>query len=188
MSNETEVWGVLNSEMVRNKSEKKGNFDYLSWANAWSLASKHYKVKRKIYENAEGWNYHTDGRSCWVKVGLIIKDNEHIEYMPIKNHNNGAMQLSKVSSVDVNKAIQRATSKALAMHGLGIELYNKDKEPKVQVQKSEDKITLYRGCENWKTTVEAMKKADWSKGQIENKYNISNEEFKNLIEDAKSGK
>lgn len=34
-----------------------------------------------IYENTEGWNYHTDGKTCWVKTGVTIEGLEHIEYL-----------------------------------------------------------------------------------------------------------
>ena len=48
---------------VKDKVEKKGNFDYLSWANAWSLIKLKYpKAQRNVYEDPHtGLNFFTDG-------------------------------------------------------------------------------------------------------------------------------
>ena len=77
-----------------------------------------------VYENPEGWNYFTDGRTCWVKTGVTIVDGEQsvemIEYLPIMNFANKSIPLKDVTSYDVNKAIQRSLTKACARHGLGL--------------------------------------------------------------------
>ena len=54
----------LNAVNVSGKTEKKGNLTYLSWAWAWGELKKiHPDATYKIYENADGWNYHTDGKT-----------------------------------------------------------------------------------------------------------------------------
>lgn len=54
----------LNSINVQDKIEKKGNLSYLSWAYAWAEVKKrHPDATYTIYENTDGWNYHTDGRT-----------------------------------------------------------------------------------------------------------------------------
>ncbi len=76
-----------------------------------------------IYENSEGWNYHTDGRTCWVKTGVTIEGVEHIEELPVMDYKNKSIALDNVTSYDVNKAIQRSLTKACARHGLGLYIY-----------------------------------------------------------------
>ena len=114
----------LNSINVNDKTEKKGNLTYLSWAWAWGEVKKLFPdTTYTIYENADGLNYHTDGKTCWVKTGVTINGLEHIEYLPVMNFKNESLPLAKVTSFDVNKAIQRSLTKALARHGLGLYIY-----------------------------------------------------------------
>jgi RecB family exonuclease len=68
-------------------------------------------------------NYHTDGRTCWVKTGVTINGLEHIEYLPVMDYKNNSIPLAKVTSTDVNKSIQRSLTKACARHGLGLYIY-----------------------------------------------------------------
>ena len=69
---------------VSGKTEKKGSLTYLSWAHAWAYAKKLYPdLKRTVYEDINGHNYHNDGKSAWVKVGVSINDVEYIDYLPI---------------------------------------------------------------------------------------------------------
>lgn len=114
----------LNSINVNDKTEKKGNLTYLSWAWAWGEVKKLFPdTTYTIYENADGLNYHTDGKTCWVKTGVTINGLEHIEYLPVMDLKNKSLPLAEVTSFDVNKAIQRSLTKALARHGLGLYIY-----------------------------------------------------------------
>ena len=63
----------LNKINVNDRVEKKGSLKYLSWPYAWGELKKRYpSATFTIYENAQGWNYHTDGRTCWVKTGVTV--------------------------------------------------------------------------------------------------------------------
>lgn len=121
---EKSVFMTLNEINVNDKTEQKNGLTYLSWAWAWGEVKKHFPdAQYKIYENAEGWNYFTDGRTCWVKTGVIIQGLEHIEYLPVMDYRNKSILLSDVTSFDVNKAIQRSLTKACARHGIGLYIY-----------------------------------------------------------------
>lgn len=109
---------------VSKKTEKKGGLTYLSWAWAWAELKKlHPDAEYTVYENADGWNYHTDGRTCWVKTGVKVENVEHIEYLPVMDFKNKSIPLELVTSFDVNKAIQRSLTKAIGRHGLGLYIY-----------------------------------------------------------------
>jgi len=42
----------LSAINVKGMAEKKGNFNYLSWANAWALIKEQYpQLKRKVYKS-----------------------------------------------------------------------------------------------------------------------------------------
>lgn len=118
------VFSTLNGINVNEHTEKKGKLTYLSWAWAWAEVKKAYPdATYTIYENAEGWNYHTDGRTAWVKTGVTIEGIEHIEYLPVMDFKNESVPLERLTSFDVNKAIQRSLTKACARHGLGLYIY-----------------------------------------------------------------
>ncbi len=114
----------LNAINVNDKTEKKNGLTYLSWAWAWAEVKKvDPAANYTIYENAQGWNYFTDGRTCWVKTGVTVDGIEHIECLPVMNYRNESISADKVTSFEVNKAIQRSLTKACARHGLGLYIY-----------------------------------------------------------------
>ena len=124
MEEKKSTFAVLNPINCNDKTEKKNGLTYLSWAWAWGIAKTYFPdANYTIYENADGWNYHTDGRTCWVKTGVTIGGQEHIEYLPVMDTRNRSIPLDSVTSFDVNKAIQRSLTKALARHGLGLYIY-----------------------------------------------------------------
>ena len=115
---------ILNAINVNEHTEKKNGLTYLSWAWAWQEVKKAFpEATYTIYENADGWNYFTDGKTCWVKTGVTIEGLEHIEYLPVMAYNNKSISAEAVTSFDVNKAIQRSLTKACARHGLGLYIY-----------------------------------------------------------------
>lgn len=125
----------LNAINVNGKTEQKGKLTYLSWAWAWGEVKKlHPDATYIIYENADGWNYHTDGRTCWVKTGVIVNGIEHIEYLPVMDHQNRSIPLERVDSFAVNKTIQRSLTKAVARHGLGLYIYAGEDLPEAEAK------------------------------------------------------
>ena len=124
MGTKKSVFETLNAINVNERIEKKGQLTYLSWSFAWSEVKKAYPLTTyKVYENVNGLNYHTDNMSARVKVSVTIEEIEHIEYLPIMDFRNKSIQLPSLTSMDVNKAIQRALTKAIARHGLGLYIY-----------------------------------------------------------------
>ena len=149
------VYSTLSQTSVREKIERKGNLDYLSWANAWHMLKTAYpNAQRKVYEHEHtGFNYFTDGRTAYVKVGIIVNDLEHIDYLPVMDFRNNALPIDKVTATDVNKTIQRSTAKAIAMHGLGLSLWTGEDVPVAvdvaQTPQESSLIELTKGSENW---------------------------------------
>lgn len=146
---------TLNSINVNDKTESKNGLTYLSWAWAWGELKKLFPGSfYTIYENKDGLFYHTDGKTAWVKTGVTVvfdlvrtgaesapvhHEIEHIEYLPVMDFKNRSIPLEQVTSFDVNKAIQRSLTKAVARHGLGLYIYagedlpedEKGKEPEL---------------------------------------------------------
>lgn len=124
MAEEKNYFTELNAIDVSEKIEKKNGLSYLSWPWAWGELKKRYSdATYKVYENSQEWNYFHDGRTCWVKVGVTVNGIEHVELLPVMDYKNKSIPLERVTSFDVNKAIQRALTKAVARHGLGLYIY-----------------------------------------------------------------
>ena len=148
------IFNTLSGVSIAGKTERKGNLDYLSWASAWSLLKKHYpNAQRVVYEDPHtGLNFFTDGRTAYVKVGIIVDGLEHIDYLPIMDFRNAAISVDKITSFEVNKTIQRSTAKAIALHGLGLSLWIgedvADAAPAIQPT-APAKIALKVDDDNW---------------------------------------
>lgn len=144
---------------IKGKVEKKGSQSYLSWATAWSLAKAEYPtLQRVVYEDPlTGLNYFTDHKSAYVKVGIIIDGLEHIDYLPVMSYNNKSIKIEDVTSMDVNKTIQRSTVKALALQGLGLQMWvNEDLIDTVKPSKptaTATKVALNVSDANWDNVV-----------------------------------
>lgn len=133
MEQKASVFETLNAVNVNGHTEKKNNLTYLSWAWAWAEIKKAFpEAFYTIYENKDGWNYHTDGRTAWVKTGVTIDGIENIEYLPVMDFKNKSIPLEQITSFDVNKAIQRSLTKACARHGLGLYIYAGEDLPEAE--------------------------------------------------------
>jgi hypothetical protein len=152
----------LYSISVKDKIEKKNGLSYLSWALAWAeLKKKHPNAYYTIYERADGRIYWDDGKTAWVKTGVTVPIKpfaygieqqgaernikthmEHIEYLPIMDLYNKSIPIDNITSVNVNKAIQRSLTKASARHGLGLYIYAGEDLPEVDNNINEKVILI----------------------------------------------
>jgi hypothetical protein len=158
-------FSVLNNINVNDKTEKKNGLTYLSWAWAWGEVKKLFPdATYTIYENAAGWNYHTDGKTCWVKTGVTVNGIEHIEYLPVMDFRNASIPADKVTSFDVNKAIQRSLTKAVARHGLGLYVYAGEDLP--EEEKANEPVYVCEACGNQITSTKKRDGETWSAADI----------------------
>ena len=155
---ENKTFKQLNSINVNDKVKSKMNLNYLSWSYAWGELLNNYPdafmtvytrsietVETTVQEDKENGitktttakstqeiPYFSDGRSCFVKVGVTVSGVEYIEYYPIMGLKNDAIRASSVTMTDVNKAMQRAFVKACARHGLGLYIYAGEDLPEAE--------------------------------------------------------
>lgn len=182
------IYNTLQAIDVSSFIEKKGHNDYLPWARAWSLLKQNYpNAQRIIYESEHtGLNYFTDGRWAYVKVGIVVEEQEHIDMLCVMDHRNNSIPIDKVNSFEVNKTIQRATVKAIAMHGLGLSLWLKEDTSVASSKAKEapskplvnERISLEVDDKNWakvlKFVIEQKDKGlPWILEQLRTKYKVS---------------
>ena len=145
------VFETLNSVNVNHMIEKKNNLTYLSWAAAWETTLKYYpEANYEIHETPNGMFYHTDGMTCWVKTGVTIEGIERIEYLPVMDFRNKSIPVNAVTSIDVNKAIQRSLTKAIARHGLGLYIYKGEDLPS---EPTKEEVKAMKFVKNAKASV-----------------------------------
>ena len=112
---------------VNEHTEKKNGLTYLSWAWAWAEALK--------ADPTATFNVHTFGDKpymdvngtgmVWVTVTLFGMPRTCM--LPVMNHRNQPIQ--SPDAFQVNTAIMRCMTKALALHGLGLYIYSGDDLP-----------------------------------------------------------
>ena len=181
------VYNNLKAIDVRPKAEKKGRADYLSWAHAWDMLKSNYpQAQRIIYEQPEtGLNYFTDGKTAYVKVGIVVNDLEHIDMLPVMDNRNKSITIDKICSFEVNKTIQRSTAKAIAMHGLGLSLWTGEDIPS-QPSEAKDAPSKSSGSSSEPTRI-SLDVDDDNWGKVL-KYVVENkgEGFDNLLKQLRT--
>ena len=126
-------------QKVKCNTETKNNLLYVTWAEAWEKLKEIYPESNYIvYESESGMPYFYDNTGGFVKVGVTVSNIKHIVYLPIMDYANDPMKTKEYdiprkdgtkktvkvfTSFNINTAIQRALTKAIAMHGLGIRIY-----------------------------------------------------------------
>lgn len=133
LSEEKNFFKRLNEINVNEHTETKNGLTYLSWMWAWQTLKLLYPESYStVYKPENGNNYWTDGRTCWVETGVTLVyyndegercEIENREMLPVMDFKNRSIPADSVTSMDVNKAIQRSITKAIARHGLGAYIY-----------------------------------------------------------------
>ena len=126
-SKSTSVFERLSQIDVSNMTEKKGNFTYLSWTHAWKAVKDNYPnavFLKTVYTDNQNnqlpFMRDTKGNT-WVGVSVTIDGTTLKEVFPVLDNRNKAIQFPDAFAV--NTAHQRCLTKALAYHGLGINVY-----------------------------------------------------------------
>lgn len=179
------VFETLNNINLKNKIKEKIGLSYLSWADAWAELKKNYPdafwtvyhreiktTETKTIKDQDGSEtqivtnyvnevpYFTDGKTCFVKVGVTIEGHEEVEELPVMNNKNNAIPAAMVTMTDVNKAVQRAFVKACARAGLGLYVYAGEDLPEAE-RKVIDFKAIGDNCDRYQTvalTEDAFKK------------------------------
>jgi hypothetical protein len=188
MESKRSVFEILNEINVNEHTEQKNGLTYLSWAWAWGTLKKHFPdATYTVYENAQGLNYHTDGRTCWVKTGVTVEGIENIEYLPVMDYKNRSIPADQVTSFDVNKAIQRSLTKAVARHGLGLYIYAGEDLPEQEAAKAREEASkptraqiINQFCKDHGLTQEAF--GNYKRGAVTSKI-IPDKMVNSLTED-----
>lgn len=107
---------------VNDKTEKKGQLTYLSWAWAWAEFKKKYPKATYTVDKFDGTYCTGNEKLGWMVRTEVYADELSYEmWLPIMDMRNNAILSPKMT--DVNKTIMRCLTKNLAMFGLGLYIY-----------------------------------------------------------------
>jgi hypothetical protein len=112
---------VLSKIDVSKHIEKKGKFNYLSWAWAWQILKKHYPTAtyRDVWHNGEPFIKTSQG--YFVEVEVTVEGIALSEIHPILDNNNRPVE--NPTTFQINTSQKRCLAKAIALHGLGLYIY-----------------------------------------------------------------
>lgn len=107
---------------VNDKTEKKGQLTYLSWAWAWAEFKKKYPKATYTVDKFDGTYCTGNDKIGWMVRTEVYADELCYEmWLPVMDMRNNAVLSPKMT--DVNKTIMRCLTKNLAMFGLGLYIY-----------------------------------------------------------------
>lgn len=125
--------------------DKKQNYDYLPWSDAWMLMKefddtskvsetyfKNFIVKAGNFQDflvEEELPYKLAPNGAYVEVSVCVKGKYEKEIYPVLDYRN--QDVKDPSMTQVNKALKRAFVKALAKHGLGLYIYRGEDLPEI---------------------------------------------------------
>jgi len=139
------TWEVLSKIDCTDHIEKKGRFNYLSWAWAWGILMEHYPNATFDNQlNADGYPCFYDPNGfAMVRVTLCVEGVCHCEDYPVTNHQNKAIK--NPDSFDVNTALKRCLVKCMAYFGLGHYIYAGEDLPASEKMTRESMMLIVDG-------------------------------------------
>jgi len=127
------TWKTLSALNVNDDKEKKGRFDYLSWADAWKHVQNN--VEDATYELLEDLVYPDNTRE--VRCSVTINGVTHTMWLAVMDNTNRAIKNPDARAI--NDARMRCFVKAIAMHGLGLYIYQGEDLPDAPEEKPKKK-------------------------------------------------
>lgn len=124
-------------------------FKYLSWSYAWAEIKKlDINANYEILENSEGLPFFESSVGFFVKTKVTFKGITHKMILPVLDFRNKAMKSTSykyknqkgfefeckaLDSFDINKAILRCLVKNIAVHGIGLYIFQGEDYPEKDI-------------------------------------------------------
>ncbi|CAB4128156.1 Single-strand annealing protein SAK3 [uncultured Caudovirales phage] len=112
---------LLNKINVNDHIEKKGGFSYLSWPYAVAELRKNFPDAHWETKRFDGFPYLKTPLGYFVEVECTVNGLTLSQIHPVLDNRN--QPIKEPNPMQINTSIQRATVKAMALHGLGLYIY-----------------------------------------------------------------
>lgn len=122
---------------VNDKTEKKGNLTYLSWA--WAVD------QLLTADHMANWEYLEPlmfGETVMVRCAVTAFGKTMVAQLPVMDHRN--KPIPKPDAFAVNTAMQRCLVKGIALHGLGLYIYAGEDLPDGEEKPEPKKVSPVR--------------------------------------------
>ena len=119
----SEVWETLNHLNLSKLSDKKGNFTYLSWTEAWLTMMTHYPDVQYNFTPETHEDNKTVMCHCIVNIGSL----ERTMWLPVMDFKNNSVV--NPTTKQIQDARMRCLVKCFAMFGLGSYIYRGEDLP-----------------------------------------------------------
>lgn len=128
MSNENDsVFSILSKINVEQDIKQKNGMRYLPWAAAIKHLLAHFPEATWQVTKYNGVPYVQTDKGCFVEVSVNVNGIIRTQIHPVFDYRNKA--IINPDSMEINKSIQRALSKAIALHGLGLYVFDGEDLP-----------------------------------------------------------
>jgi len=159
---------------VIDKMKKKGRFNYLSWA---------YAVDVLLQEDKDAnWEFKTPqmfGETMMVFCTVTAFGASRTAFLPVMNNNN--QPIANPDASNVNKSMQRCLVKAIALHGIGLYIFEgedipeeDEQEQTVQKAKIEDSRLL--------KAIDQIKSGKYSTDKLRAQFDLTKEQDQTVME------
>lgn len=137
MSETKSIYGQLSNIDVSEHVKQKGAYDYLSWTHAVDALKKVYpKAQIEVMTSDEGHPFFKTEVGFFVQVKVTVDGLACAEWLPVLDNRNKV--LKQPDAYQVNTSIKRCMTKAIALHGLGINVYAGEDLRQYDVEDPED--------------------------------------------------
>ena len=170
---------------VSKYTEKKGKFNYLSWAYAVQELKRACPTARWGVTKAEDGSpffktecgYFVD---VWVEVDGVSLSQIH----PVLDNRNQAIE--EPNAFQINTSLQRALAKAIALHGLGLYIFAGEDLPEPDALTSKEEENLYDFAKPLGVDfIKDLKAKVSSMGINAHNYEACIEKIQNMIQEIK---
>lgn len=118
---QSNYFAELSAINVSDHVEKKGQFNYLSWPYAVAQLRLFDESATWSIERFNGLPYLTTEYGTFVEVSVTVRGVTLSQIHPVLDSRNKTIPVP--SAFDINTSIQRCLVKAIALHGLGLNVY-----------------------------------------------------------------
>ena len=134
----SEVWETLNHLNLSTLSDKKGNFTYLSWTEAWLTMMTHYPNVQYDFLPETHEDNKTVMCHCIVNIGSL----ERTMWLPVMDYKNNSV--INPTTKQIQDARMRCLVKCFAMFGLGSYIYRGEDlpDPKKDIDEEQAKVPV----------------------------------------------
>ena len=127
---------------VSKYTEKKGKYNYLSWANAvQELKKACHNARWGVTKSEDGSPFFVTECGYFVDVWVEVDGISLSQIHPVLDNRNDPIE--KPNAFQINTSLQRALAKAIALHGLGLYIFAGEDLPEPDALTPSEEDNLY---------------------------------------------